>query len=115
MMEGYNMLMNIADHDFEKIVLAGCRPVLVDFWANWCAPCRMLTPALADLAIEYADSIDIVKVDIEAFVDIASRFDVKSLPLLVLFHNGNEVARQVGFVSRTRLAAFIEDNIEKIR
>lgn len=105
------MLTNVTDDDFDETVLASARPVLVDFWADWCAPCKALAPTLNDMAVEYADAVDIVKVDIVANTGTVERFDIRSIPLLVVFRNGREVARASGGMSRTRLAAFIEDNV----
>lgn len=104
------MLANVTDENFDATVMASSRPVLVDFWADWCAPCRALAPVLEDMAVEYADAVDIVKVDIVANTGITTRLGVQAIPLLVMFRNGREVARAPGAMSRTRLAVFIEDN-----
>jgi thioredoxin 1 len=105
------MLTDVTDDDFDGTVLAGPRPVLVDFWADWCAPCRALAPVLEDMAVEYADTVDIVKLDIVANAAVTKRLGVQSIPLLVMFRDGKEVARASGSMSRTRLAVFIEDNV----
>lgn len=109
------MLRDVTDDDFDRMVLAGDRPVLVDFWADWCAPCKALAPMLEDMAVEYADALDIVKVDIVANAEVAKRLGVQSIPLLAMFRDGREVARTLGAMSRTRLAVFIEDNATEAR
>lgn len=104
------MLRDVTDADFDDRVLASARPVLIDFWADWCAPCHALAPTLADMAVEFDDLVDVAKVDIIANPRIADQFGVRSIPLLVMMRDGKEVARTAGGLSRTRLAAFIEDN-----
>lgn len=104
-------MRNATEHDFDEIVMKNDKPVLVDFWAPWCAPCKALAPTLDDLAVEYADEMEIVKVDIESNPELAKRFDVRGIPLLIVVKNGQEIARTFGTVSRSRLDAFVDANV----
>jgi thioredoxin 1 len=102
------LIRNVSGQDFEVLVLRNSRPVLLDFWADWCGPCKALAPTLEELASEYAGEVDIVKVDVVANEELARRFDARSIPLLVMMKNGEEVGRQVGGASKSRLAALID-------
>lgn len=104
-------MRNATEQDFDEIVLNNDKPVLVDFWAPWCAPCKALAPTLDELAEEYAEELEIVKVDIEANPALATRFDVRGIPLLMVVKNGEEKARTFGTISRSRLDAFVEANV----
>lgn len=104
-------MRNATEQDFDDIVMKNQKPVLVDFWAPWCAPCKALAPALDDLAEEYADEMEVVKVDIEANPALATRFEVRGIPLLMVVKDGVETARTFGTISRSRLDAFVEINL----
>jgi thioredoxin 1 len=84
----------VTDATFADIVLGGDKPVLVDFWANWCPPCRMIAPILTEIAAEHADRLTIAKLDYDANPAVSARYGVLSLPTLLLFKNG-EVVRQI--------------------
>jgi len=101
----------ISDASFDREVVQADKPVLVDFWAAWCPPCRMLAPVLDQLADEYADSLKVVKLDIDANRVTPERLDVRSFPTLILFKDGTPVERIVGFQPRTRLLAKIRPHI----
>ena len=103
-------MRNATEQDFDEIVMNNEKPVLVDFWAPWCGPCKALAPTLDDLAEEYADELEIVKVDIEANPALATRFEVQGIPLLMAVKNGAEQARTFGTLSRSRLDAFVDAN-----
>ena len=100
---------DVGEADFEERVLERSyeRPVVVDFWAAWCAPCRMIAPVLADLAARHAGRLKVVKVDVDANPRLAARFGAQSIPLLVVLRDGREVDRVVGALPRPALEARI--------
>ena len=102
-------VMNIGDADFQKEVLQSDTPVLVDFWATWCAPCRAIAPALEELATQYKGQVKGVKVNIDENQDTPQQLGVRSIPTLILFKGGRVVDQIVGAVPKTRL----EDAIKK--
>jgi thioredoxin 1 len=95
--------------NFEHRVVAAKRPVLVDFYADWCAPCRVVAPLVDQLAEDYADRIGVFKVDVDASPDLASRFGVRSIPTLVLFKDGKPVETLVGVVTRGQLSGVLDN------
>ena len=96
------------DQNFEATVLGASKPVLVDFWAAWCAPCKMLRPVVEDLAAEYGERVTIVELDVDANPIIASRFSVLSIPTLILFRDGKPAQRIVGYQPRAHLKQKID-------
>ncbi|MDO7835641.1 thioredoxin [Sphingobium sp. HBC34] len=110
--EELQKMKNANEHDFEEVVMKNEKPVLVDFWAPWCAPCKALAPTLEELAREYADEIDVVKVDIDENPALASRFGVRGIPMLMIVHNGEEKGRTAGTISRSRLDAFVDAHVD---
>ncbi len=99
------------DASFEADVLQAEVPVLVDFWAEWCGPCRMIAPILDDLAKEYTGRIKIVKVNVDENSVSAATYGVRGIPTLLLFKNGQLVETKVGALPKGQLAAFIDSNI----
>jgi thioredoxin 1 len=106
------MTKTVTDQTFESDVLKSSQPVLVDYWAEWCGPCRMIGPMVEAAATEYADRLTVVKVNIDENPGAPRRYNVRSIPTLMLFKDGHPVATQVGSLSRSQLAAFIEKHTE---
>ena len=102
---------HITDANFEDEVLNASGPVLVDFWAEWCGPCKMIAPVLEEIANDYDGKLKVCKVDVDANPASAPKFNVKGIPTLILFKNGNAEARKVGALSKSQLSAFIDSTI----
>ena len=93
----------LTNENFEDEVMYSEIPVLIDFWATWCGPCRMVGPIVSELAEEYDGKVKVGKVDVDEQPELAERFMVQSIPTLVYIKNGEEAARQVGFVPKEKL------------
>ncbi len=104
-------IVHVSDASFEQEVLKASLPVLVDFWAPWCGPCKMIAPILDDLADVYADKLKIVKINVDENSQVASKFNVRGIPTLILFKDGAASATKVGAVSKPQLQAFIDSAI----
>ena len=104
-------IIHITDDTFEQEVLQSQTPVLVDYWAEWCGPCKMIAPALDQIATEYAGRLKVAKLNIDENQATPPRYGIRGIPTLMLFKNGNVEATKVGALSKTQLAAFIDSNI----
>lgn len=100
-------IVHVTDASFEEEVLKSDLPVLVDFWAAWCGPCKMIAPILDDIAKEYSGRVKVCKVDVDANGDTPAKFGIRGIPTLILFKNGNAEATKVGALSKTQLNDFI--------
>ena len=101
-------VLHATDADFNSLVLESDQPVLVDFWAPWCGPCKMIAPALDDLAGTYAGRAKIVKVDVDQNQQTALKYHVRSIPMLLVFKDGQVQSTQIGAVGKAQLAQMID-------
>lgn len=102
---------NISDTSFDSDVLHADRPVLVDFWADWCGPCKMIAPSLEEISDEMADQVTITKANLDDAPEAASKYGIRSIPNLVLFHKGEEVARFSRAARKSELKAWLERSL----
>lgn len=107
-MENEGKPIEVTDSTFDQLVLKSEKPVLTDFWAVWCAPCKMIAPVLEELAREYKDQLTIAKLDVDHNPNTAIRYGVHSIPTLILFKNGQEQMRLIGAMSKERLLSQIQ-------
>ena len=101
----------VTDATFAADVLQSDKPVLVDFWAEWCGPCKMIGPSLEEISEELSDKVSIVKMDIMESTDTPAQFGVQSIPLMVLFKNGQPVAQKLGAAPKSQLKAWLESEL----
>ncbi|MFQ6021622.1 MAG: thioredoxin TrxA [Acidiferrobacterales bacterium] len=104
-------IVHVTDESFETEVLKSDDPVLVDYWADWCGPCKMIAPVLEELASEYAGKLKVAKLNIDENPDTPPKYGIRGIPTLMLFKNGNVEATKVGAVSKSQLSAFIDGNL----
>ena len=102
------MALNIANENYEAIV-ADSKPTVIDFWAEWCGPCRTIAPIVEELAEEYADRVNIGKCDVDSADDVVATYRVRNIPTLVFIKDGNVVGKHVGAISRNDLVVKIEE------
>ena len=105
---GSSSIVHVTDASFENDVLKSDKPVLVDFWAAWCGPCKMIAPLLDQVATEMGDRVKICKVDVDANKDTPANFNVRGIPTLIMFKNGAIAATKVGALSKNELVSFIQ-------
>ena len=104
-------IQHVSDDSFESDVLNSEVPVLVDYWAEWCGPCKVIAPVLEEIATEYDGKMKVCKLDIDANGETPPRYGIRGIPTLMLFKNGNVEATKVGALSKSQLTAFLDSNI----
>jgi len=102
-------IVHVSDSTFDAEVLNSELPVLVDFWAEWCGPCKMIAPVLDEIADEYEGKLKICKVDVDSNPDIPLKFGIRGIPTLIVFKGGNVEATKVGALSKTQLSEFVKE------
>ena len=102
---------HVTDANFEAEVLQSTKPVLVDYWAEWCGPCKMIAPVLDEIANEYGEKLKVVKLNIDENQSTPPKYGIRGIPTLMLFKNGNVEATKVGALSKSQLTAFIDSHI----
>lgn len=107
----YKKIKEVSSTDFDSEVIDATLPVLVDFWADWCMPCKMLSPIVEEIAIELRDRLKVVKVDVDENPDIATRYGIQAIPTLLVFKDGKIVTEIVGYVSKKALLNKLEEVI----
>ncbi len=104
-------IVHTNDDSFETDVLQSDKPALVDFWAEWCGPCKMIAPLLDEAASEYSDKMSVVKLNVDESPNIAQKFGIRSIPTLMLFKDGAVQAQKLGAMSKSQLTEFLDTNL----
>ena len=104
-------IVHISDESFDEEVLQSERPVLIDYWAEWCGPCKMIAPVLDEIATEYSDRLKVVKLNIDDNPQTPPKYGIRGIPTLMVFKNGQVEATKVGAVSKAQLIAFLDDSL----
>lgn len=104
-------ISHVTDDTFEDEVLKSDTPVLVDYWAEWCGPCKVIAPVLEEIAEEYDGKMKVCKLDIDSNEETPPKYGIRGIPTLMLFKNGNVEATKVGALSKSQLTAFLDSNI----
>jgi thioredoxin 1 len=108
-----NLIKHISDASFEADVLQSAQPVLVDYWAEWCGPCKMIAPILDEMATTYSGKLQITKMNVDENREIPAKFGIRGIPTLMLFKDGKLAATKVGALSKSQMAAFIDENLKE--
>jgi len=108
-----DQIVHTTDAAFEQDVVKSAQPVLLDFWAEWCGPCKMIAPILDTIATEYKDKLRVVKLNIDENPKTPPKYNIRGIPTLLLFRNGSVAAQQVGAVSKAQLEAFLETHLNR--
>jgi thioredoxin 1 len=104
-------IVHTSDATFSQDVLKSDKPVLLDFWAEWCGPCKMIAPILDEISVEYKDKVKIAKLNIDENPQTPPKFGIRGIPTLILFKNGTVEAQKVGALSKSQLTAFLDSNL----
>ena len=105
------LIVHVTDDSFDTEVLQSSQPVLIDYWAEWCGPCKMIAPVLDDIASEYSGRLKVVKLNIDENPNTPPRYGIRGIPTLMLFKGGEVEATKVGAVSKSQLVTFIDSNL----
>jgi len=105
------LIKHVSDASFDADVLKSDKPVLVDYWAEWCGPCKSIAPILDEVAKEYQGRLKIAKINVDENQQVPAKFGIRGIPTLMLFKNGNVEATRVGALSKSQLTAFLDSNI----
>ena len=105
------LIKHVTDATFENDVLKSAQPVLVDYWAEWCGPCKMIAPVLDEVSASYDGKLQIAKMDVDENREIPARYGIRGIPTLMLFKNGQLAATKVGALSKSQLIAFIDQQL----
>jgi thioredoxin 1 len=108
------LITHVTDATFESAVLQSATPVLVDYWAEWCGPCKMIAPVLDEIAASYSGRLTVAKINIDDNTSVPNQFGVRGIPTLMLFKDGELVATKVGALSKSQLAAFIDSSLPEL-
>jgi thioredoxin 1 len=106
-----DLIKHISDSSFDADVLKSGKPVLVDYWAEWCGPCKMIAPILDEVSSAYQDKLQVAKMNVDENREIPARFGIRGIPTLMLFKNGQLAATKVGAMSKAQLTAFIDQQL----
>jgi len=106
-----DLIKHISDASFENDVLQADKPVLVDYWAEWCGPCKMIAPILDEVSASYKDKLQIAKMNVDENRDIPAKFGIRGIPTLMLFKGGQLAATKVGALSKAQLTAFLDEQL----
>jgi|TARA_B100000809_G_C14757378_1_gene394465 thioredoxin 1 len=104
-------IIQTSDSTFEADVIKSEKPVLLDFWAEWCGPCKMIAPLLDEISLEYQDKLSVAKINIDENQNTPQKYAVRSIPTLMLFRDGNVQAQKMGALSKSQLVEFLESNL----
>lgn len=104
-------VFTLTDETYESFISRSSVPVLVDFWATWCAPCRLIAPLVENLSNEYGEKLAVCKIDIDSSPKVTTRFGITSLPTFILFKDGEPVARHIGTANVAKLRSFVSEHV----
>ena len=104
-------IKHVSDATFDEVVIASSVPVLVDYWAEWCGPCKMIAPILEEVDKDYAGKVQVAKLDVDSNQAVAAKYGIRGIPTLMLFKNGASVATKVGALSKSQLTAFLDSHL----